>query len=186
MGPYSPFFGYNEYRAAVYRDWHPKFLHESRGCIYWWSTRSDECHRNNMDHESCKAGPVKNDENPDMVNRVYYPCGLGARAWTSSGGQDKVAIVDKTTGTQTVLKTTPEDISVDTDYKKNYRNLDPDAVFDKQWIEQEVNGEGKELHGYKFKHILQMHLLDDHPPVVCSDDPLELVKPEIDPSLENV
>merc|ERR1712194_393740 len=54
------------------------------------------------------------------------------------------------------------------------------------WIEQEVNGEGKKLHGYKFKHILQMHLLDDHPPAVCSDDPLELVKPEIDPSLENV
>lgn len=76
-----------------------------RGCWLWWSTQSDECMKTGGSGGVCDKGPL----DTTTPNKVYYPCGLGARAWTNTG-RDTFAIKD----VEFLMK--PEDITFKNDY----------------------------------------------------------------------
>lgn len=60
-----------------------------------------------------------------------------------------------------------------------YRNLDPEATYDKTDARTDADDGGSALHGMEFQKILDMHLLKQFPPVVCADDSLGLLSPDV-------
>lgn len=162
---YSYFLGKNEYQDAVYRLWHPKSIGSSAlGCWLWWSEQSTQCLIEGGSGAAC-------DIEPHLKNRVYYPCGLGPKAWTQ--GRDTYAVQGHRIGMKA------EDIAFSNDYEGQFRNLNPDGVFDPS-KNQNKDYKPNFPPGSTFKDVLNMHFLRHHPPVVCDNDPLGLVHPDLD------
>jgi hypothetical protein len=185
-----------DYQSAIYRFWHPAHVQGMRGGCFPWYAEGDveDCVSEiNPALNPCKKGP-------DTGNRVFYPCGLGARAHFN----DTFAVSKgATTQTEVVLDETHESITYTNDYVNRFNNLDPEATFhcdakkkcldmpgdNKADCESEAarghmadtiakmkDQDCKKQDGLEFQQVVNMHLLRDYPPALCADDPLRLAQ----------
>lgn len=69
-----------DFRSAAYRYFHPDYVKDMRtGCYPWFAEGEDIKTCVEKRNEPCKKEPEVKDGKV-QGNRVYYPCGLGARS----------------------------------------------------------------------------------------------------------
>lgn len=101
----------NEFENAIYHYWRPKTLEGDGGCKYWWSTNSTQCLAGN--DAICDAKPT----GLASDNRVYYPCGLGARAYGEGHDSFSVESGAAGSGLKEALSSKHEDVVFEVDWR---------------------------------------------------------------------